>query len=297
VLLILGLVAWLIVGFGLRPLDRIGRTADAIAGGDLSRRVEPEDKRTEIGRLGIALNRMLEALESSFSERHAIERRLRRFLADASHELRTPLTSIRGYAELYRTGAANNPAAVERSMERIEQEAARMGTLVEDMLSLARLDELRESERKPVDLAAIARDALDDARAAAPDRTITLNASAPQMVLGDADQLHQVLTNLTANALAHTPAGSAIEISVFTDDDPGYLRLELRDHGAGLPSENGSELFERFSRGAKGRERSTGGAGLGLAIVDEIVRAHGGRVSAENAEGGGARFSVWLPAA
>ena len=207
VLLALVASAWIVIRVGLRPLDRIGRIAGAIAAGDLSRRVSPATERTEVGRLGIALNAMLRQIERAFRERRASEERLRRFLADASHELRTPLQSIRGYAELFRIGAAREPADVEKAMRRIEQEAARMGMLVEDLLTLARLDELPEPRRDPVDLVELARDAADDARAAAPARPIELHADGAPAVLGDVDQLRQVVSNLVRNALVHTPKG------------------------------------------------------------------------------------------
>ena len=196
VLLALGAGAWWIVRVGLRPLDAIGATAGAIAAGDLGRRVEPAEPRTEVGRLGLSLNAMLARLEQAFAERRASEERLRQFLADASHELRTPLASIRGYAELFRIGAAARPEDVEKAMTRIEEESARMGVLVEDLLALARLDEVRERIREPVDLAALAADAVDDARAVAPEREITLDAADAVVVDGDPGQLRQVLANL-----------------------------------------------------------------------------------------------------
>jgi two-component system, OmpR family, sensor kinase len=292
VLVVLGLVSWVVVRIGLLPLDRIGHTAGAIAGGDLSHRVESTDPRTEVGRLGISLNAMLDRLERAFGEREASEDRLRRFIADASHELRTPLASIRGYAELFRMGAARSPADVGKSMRRIEEEAARMGVLVEDLLTLARLDEVREAEHVPVDLSALARDAVDDARATAPDREISLDGHAAR-VSGDPHQLRQVLANLLRNALMHTPAGTPIEVSVAAG--PEEARLQVRDHGPGLPTDDADELFERFWRAEGGRERGKGGAGLGLAIVAGIVDAHGGRVSAANAADGGAVFTVRLP--
>ena len=214
VLLAIAGLAWWIVRLGLRPLDRIGDTAGAIAGGDLSHRVSPADERTEVGRLGLALNRMLTRLEDAFAERRASEDRLRTFLADASHELRTPLVSIRGYAELFRLGAAADPAELEKAMRRIEDEAARMGVLVEDMLTLARLDEVQTAEREDIDLTEIARDAVSDAVVSAPEREITLLADAPVIVHGDRNGLRQVLGNLVGNALAHTPAGTPIEVSV-----------------------------------------------------------------------------------
>jgi two-component system OmpR family sensor kinase len=292
VLALLGVFAWIIVRVGLLPLDRMGHTAAAIAGGDLSHRVETTDPRTEVGRLGSSLNAMLDRLEEAFAEREASQGRLRAFIADASHELRTPLASIRGYAELYRMGAARSDADVEKAMRRIEDEGARMGVLVEDLLTLARLDELRETPHVEVDMAKLARDAVDDTRATAPERDVSLHVERPATVLGDADQLRQVLANLLRNALVHTPAGTPIEVSVT----PG-VRVEVRDHGPGLPTDDADALFERFWRAEGGRERGKDGAGLGLAIVAGIVSAHGGSVSAENASGGGARFVVELPAA
>jgi two-component system, OmpR family, sensor kinase len=299
VLLVLGVVAWLVVRVGLLPLDRMGRTAGAIAGGDLSARVDSTDPRTEVGRLGIALNRMLERLEGAFAQRQASEDRLRRFLADASHELRTPLASIRGYAELFRMGAAGEPADAQRAMRRIEEEATRMGVLVEDLLTLARLDEVARAPHVPVDLRALAADAVDDARATAPQRTISLDvdATGPATVLGDADQLRQVLANLLRNALVHTAPGTPVEVSVGEAGAGAEVRVGVRDHGAGLPAGPPDALFERFWRAEGGRERGRDGAGLGLAIVAAIVDAHGGRVSAGDTPGGGARFDVALPAA
>jgi two-component system OmpR family sensor kinase len=294
VLLILAAVAWVVVRVGLLPLDRIGNTADRIAGGDLSHRVTPTDPRTEVGRLGVALNAMLDRLEEAFAERQASEDRLRQFIGDASHELRTPLASIRGYSELHRMGAAREPAEVEKAMRRIEDEAARMGVLVEDLLTLARLDEVAEAPHVEVDVAGLARDAVDDARATAPDRDVDLQSNGPAIVLGDAHQLRQVLGNLLRNALVHTPAGTPVQVSVANARDE--VRIEVRDHGDGLPTADTDALFERFWRAEAGRERGKGGAGLGLAIVVGIVTAHGGRVEARNAPGGGASFVVQLPA-
>jgi two-component system, OmpR family, sensor kinase len=295
VLLALAALAWWVIGLGLRPLDRMGATAGAIAAGDLTRRVSPATERTEVGRLGLALNGMLAQIEKAFAEREASESRLRRFLADASHELRTPLSSIRGYAELYRLGAANDTAATEKSMRRIEEEAARMGVLVEDLLALARMDEPRDQVREPVELRTLARDAIDDSRAVAPDRSISLEANGPAVVLGDRDELRKLVANLMRNALVHTPAGTPIEVRV--DGSAAEAVLEVRDHGPGLPEGNPSELFERFWRAEPGRERGRGGAGLGLAIVSAIVAAHGGSVTAADADGGGASFVVRLPSA
>ena len=295
VLLLLAGASWVLVRIGLRPLDRIGETAGAIAAGDLSRRVEHPSPKTEIGRLGVALNAMLGRLERAFAEREASEGRLRQFLSDASHELRTPLASIRGYAELFRIGAARGPADTEKAMGRIEDEAARMGVLVEDLLTLARLDEVRDAATDEVDLAELAADAAADARAMDPDRRIEAIGDAPAVVLGDADQLRQVLANLLRNALVHTPPGTPVEITTR----PGTERvtLDVRDHGPGLPTDEADALFERFWRAEAGRERGRAGAGLGLAIVAGIVEGHGGFVHAGNAEGGGAVFTVTFPAA
>jgi two-component system, OmpR family, sensor kinase len=295
VLLVLGFAAWGVVRVGLLPLDRMGHTAGAIAGGDLSHRVASTDPRTEVGRLGIALNAMLDRLESAFTARKASEDRLRQFLADASHELRTPLASIRGYAELFRMGAARDPADVAKAMRRIEEEAARMGVLVEDLLMLARLDEVADAPHTELDLGRLVADAADDARATAPDREIASAVDGETTVLGDAHQLRQVLANLMRNALVHTPAGTPIELSAARSD--GEVRIEVRDHGPGLPTGNPAELFERFWRSEGGRKQGRGGAGLGLAIVAGIVDAHHGRVEARNAPDGGASFVVHLPAA
>ncbi len=296
VLLILGVLSWLLVRVELRPLERIGRTADAIAAGDLSRRVDVAHEHSEVGRLGLALNAMLARLEGAFAERQASEDRLRRFLADASHELRTPLASIRGYAELFRIGAAREPEDVEKAMRRIEDESARMGALVEDLLMLARLDEVREQGAEPVDLAALVDDAVADARAVDPDRPIRAGGDEDGVVvLGDRDQLRQVLANLVRNALVHTPPGSPVEVDAGSSE--AGIAVRVRDHGPGLPGVDSEELFGRFWRAEGGRERGRAGAGLGLAIVEAIVRAHGGSVRAENAAGGGAVFTVLLPCA
>ena len=295
VLAALAALAWWLVRVGLRPLDRIGATAGAIAAGDLSRRVSPATQRTEVGRLGLALNAMLGRLERAFAERQASEDRLRTFLADASHELRTPLASIRGYAELFRMGATRSEQDTSKAMRRIEEEAARMGVLVEDLLTLARLDEVRDRIREDVDVNRLAGDAVDDARATAPDRQIDLRSDGAAVVVGDPHQIRQVLANLLRNALVHTPPGTPVEVGVGRDGDS--VRLEVRDHGPGLPTLNDDTLFERFWRAEAqhGRGRGRAGAGLGLAIVAGIVHAHGGEVHADNAPGGGARFVVRLP--
>jgi len=295
VLVALGIVAALLVRLGLRPLDRMATTAGTIAGGELSQRVTPATARTEVGRLGLALNAMLDRLEDAFARRQESEDRLRRFLSDASHELRTPLASIRGYAELFRMGAATEPADVDKAMRRIEDEAARMGVLVEDLLALARLDELRDRDREQVDLAEVARDTVDDARATAPEREFALEAAAGATVLADPHEIRQVLGNLLRNAIVHTPPGTPVRVTVEREGDE--VRVRVRDHGPGLPVDDADALFDRFWRAEGGRERGKAGAGLGLAIVAGIVEAHRGHVQAANAPDGGACFTVLLPAA
>ena len=295
VILALIVLGWFVIGVGLRPLARIGRVASEIAGGDLSRRVSPAETRTEVGRLGLSLNEMLSQIERAFRDRSESEERLRHFLADASHELRTPLSSIRGYAELFRLGAADDPATLKRAMTRIEAEAARMGVLVEDLLLLAQLDQMSQTRRVRVDLHELAEHAADDARVVAPEREITLDSDQPVEVMGDPDRLRQLLANLLRNAVIHTPPASPIELSIRAER--GGAVLEVRDHGPGLPPEAGDRVFERFWRTEGGRTRGPGGAGLGLAIVRAIVVAHGGQVRAWNADGGGAVFQVELPLA
>jgi two-component system, OmpR family, sensor kinase len=293
----LAVMAWSVVGLGLLPLNEIGRTADAIAEGDMSRRVKQIDERTEIGQLGKALNKMLGRIESAFAERKESEDRLRRFVADASHELRTPLTSIRGYAELFRRGAADRPEDLATAMRRIEQEAARMGVLVEDLLLLARLDQGRPLESAPVDLSRLAADAVADARAVSPESEILLSNGAPVMVLGDELRLRQVAANLLSNAEVHTPPGTVVKVTVDAYGD--RARLVVSDDGPGLPPGLSDEVFERFFRVDKARSRATGGgAGLGLSIVAAVAEAHGGSVRLENGRetgGKGATFVVELP--
>ena len=289
------LLALLIIRFGLRPLQRMGGVAADIAAGDLTRRVEPATPKTEIGRLGLALNGMLSQIEAAFAERTESNNRLRRFIADASHELRTPLTSIRGYSEMLRRGAGESPSDAELARRRIEEESVRMSTLVDDMLLIARLDQGRPLERKPVDLQSIAADTADDARAVAPKREITMTAPGPVVVEGDDLRLRQVLGNLVRNALVHTPQSTAIEISVATVDSVG--RMSVADHGPGLQPDEMERIFEPFFRADPSRSRDSGGAGLGLSIVNAVVTAHGGHVRVKETSGGGATFEVELPLA
>jgi two-component system OmpR family sensor kinase len=295
VLAAIAILALLIIRIGLRPLQKMGGVAADIAAGDLTKRVEPATANTEIGRLGLALNGMLSQIEAAFAERTESNNRLRRFIADASHELRTPLTSIRGYSEMLRRGADKSPTDAELARRRIEEESVRMSTLVDDMLLIARLDQGRPLERKPVDLQAIAADAANDARAVAPQRHITLTAPGPVVIEGDDLRLRQVVGNLVRNALVHTPQQSAIEIGVSTVNGSGMM--SVIDHGPGLEGGDMARIFEPFFRADPSRSRDSGGAGLGLSIVSAVVTAHGGKVNVRKTSGGGATFEVELPLA
>jgi two-component system, OmpR family, sensor kinase len=235
----------------------------------------------------------MQQIESAFAARAASEGRLRRFVGDASHELRTPLTSIRGYAELFRRGAADRPEDLAKAMRRIEEEANRMGSLVDDMLLLARLDQGRPLERQPVDLTRITRDAVDDARAVAPDRPIDFSSNGAVFVPGDEARLRQVLGNLLQNANRHTPADTPVHVRVINTDDEAII--EVADEGPGMPTEDAGRVFERFWRSDPSRTRTSGGAGLGLAIVAAIANAHGGRAEVQSAPGTGSTFRVHLP--
>jgi signal transduction histidine kinase len=309
VLTLLGAAGYLLVRNSLRPLREVERTAQAIAAGDLSQRVPMGDDRTEVGRLSAALNGMLSRIETAFLAQQASEEqartsenRMRRFVADASHELRTPLTSIRGFAELYRQGAVATPDDTRRLMQRIEAEGARMGLLVEDLLLLARLDQQRPLTITPVDLAAVAGDAVHDARAVQPDRPIALHLDDSltdvPVVLGDEGRLRQVVGNLVGNALTHTPPDARVTVSLAEEaEHPGMVVLRVADRGPGLAPGDAARVFERFYRAdaSRTREEGAGGTGLGLAIVASLVAAHGGSVEVLTAPGEGATFVVRLP--
>jgi two-component system OmpR family sensor kinase len=293
VLLLLGLAADALVRLGLRPLTRMETTAGRIARGDFARRVHTSNPHTEPGRLAGAMNVMLDRLESEIAARTESESRMRRFLADASHELRTPLTSVRGFAELHRRGGGDT----DEMMRRIEDAAARMGVLVNDLLTLAQLDEERPLDLRPVDLLEVAADTIRDARARVPGRQVRLAGLGDQLVpvsvVGDEERLRQVVANLVGNALAHTPPDASVTVSVGRSE--GQAVLEVADTGPGVPPEHVPHLFDRLYRVGQGRSRAGGGAGLGLAIVAAIVRAHHGRVDLDTAPGEGARFRVLLP--
>ncbi|MCB0972875.1 MAG: HAMP domain-containing histidine kinase, partial [Acidimicrobiales bacterium] len=295
VLAAVGVGTWLLLRRGLRPLEQMADTATEITAGDLSQRVDAPTDATEVGRLGLALNTMLDGIEDAFHEREATERRLRQFLADASHELRTPLTSIQGFAELHRLGTA--PSATrdrvdpDVAMARIEQESHRMRLLVEDLLLLARLDEPRRITTEGVDLAIVAAEACDAAAASGAANPITLDADGPVVVDGVGEHLHRALLNLLTNAVRHTPTGTPIEVTVSGTDDHG--RVKVRDHGPGLDDDALAHALDRFWQADPAR--SGAGSGLGLAIVASIAVEHGGTLQATNASDGGAAFELILP--
>ena len=322
VLALLGALAAFVVRLGLRPLTEMEQLAADISAGNLSGRVPGTDTHTESGRLGGALNLMLERIEAEVSARTASEQRLRQFVADASHELRTPLTSIRGFAELYRRGGAPPGPQLDETMSRIEGEAGRMAVLVEDLLLLARLDQQRPPRLKPVDLLEIAADTIRDAHARVPDRPVRLSGLRedadtfePATVLGDEHGLRQVATNLVSNALQHTPAQARVTVRVgrLADLPRGSTLvrsgpvtapagvplavLEVSDNGPGVPAIHAARVFERLYRADSSRTRGNGGgSGLGLSIVAAIVHGHGGWVELDATAGGGATFRVVLPA-
>ena len=283
-----------VVRLGLRPLSAIGSTAALIAEGDLSRRVERAEPRTEVGRLGLALNTMLGQIESAFRAREESEATLRRFVADASHELRTPLSAVRAYAELFERGASERPEDLARSLEGIARESERMSVLVDDLLLLARLDEGRPLEREPVELDEVVGEAVETARTVEPGRSVALTAE-PARVVGDRDRLRQIVDNLLANVRAHTPPDALVEVRVGREN--GSAVVEVADTGPGIHGEDASRVFERFFRTDTSRARANGGVGLGLSIVAAVAEAHGGRVSVDSQPGEGATFRIALPLA
>lgn len=289
------MLVWLLIRRELQPVDRMVDTAVAIAAGDLSQRVSDANPRTELGRLGSALNDMLHQIEEAIRIRTASEERLRRFIGDAAHELRTPLTSVRGYAELHRQGAIPDQTGVTKAMSRIEAEAGRMARLVDEMLLLARLDQQRGLEQRPFDLGALVNEAVTDFRVVAPDRPVTESIAEPITVVGDRPQLRQVLDNLLANARIHTPSGTPVHVSLTGDGSD--VRLAVTDQGAGIPVADQPRIFERFWRADPARSRSRGGSGLGLTIVATIVAAHRGTITVESQPGQGTTFVVRLPSA
>ena len=304
-----GMLAYVAVRRSLRPLVTVERTAEAIAAGDLSVRVPSPPPGTEVGSLATSFNAMVDQFEAAYgaqqrseAQARASEDRMRRFVADASHELRTPLTSIRGFAELFRQGAVTDPEQLAQVMRRIEDEAARMGLLVEDLLLLARLDEARPLQRRPVDLLQVAGDVVRAAVAAhGAHHVIRLHVPAGgsvPVVIGDDARLHQVLGNLVANAVAHTPDGTTVDVDVQVAR--GVATLQVRDDGPGMTEQVSARVFERFYRVDGSRTRThpaATGSGLGLSIVAALVAAHGGTVEVQSRPGAGSSFTVRLPTA
>jgi two-component system OmpR family sensor kinase len=284
-----------VITVGLRPLANVEATAELIAEGDLTARLPDVKPNTEVGRLVSTLNTMLGRIEESFSARLESESKLRRFVADASHELRTPITAIRGFAELHRQGAVTGEEKTRELIGRIENESKRMGSLVEDLLLLARLDQSREMKSEPVDLVKILSDAVASARAAGPSHKVNFDGQSEEIyTLGDSDRIHQVVANLLANARTHTPAGTIIDVSVKQDLDG--VRIRIADNGPGLSTADQSRIFERFYRADASRVRTDGeGTGLGLSIVDAVMRAHAGLVSVDSELGKGAVFTLFFP--
>jgi len=303
VFLIIGGVALLFIAFasrqvikiGMKPLKKMEITAEKIAAGDLSARLENFEPDTEVGRLSTSLNQMLSRIEESFAARAESENKLRRFVADASHELRTPLTSIRGFAELHRQGAVPEGEKTKELIARIEKESMRMGSLVEDLLMLARIDQSRELVIADVELSNLIKEAVSSAQAAMPDHPITSDIAYDVHTQGDADKIYQVVTNLLANARAHTAAGTPIHVSTYSTEDGSYVTVA--DKGPGLSVADQARIFERFYRVDSSRQRSSSdGSGLGLSIVDEVMKAHGGTVSVASEPGNGATFTLHFKA-
>jgi two-component system OmpR family sensor kinase len=293
VMLVVALVVLRVIRVGMRPLDDIAEVASAIGHGDLSRRVRPARPNTEIGRLSGALNTMLVQIQTAFAQRQASEERLRRFVADASHELNTPIATIRGYAELFRHGADSRPDDLALAMRRIESEATRMGQLVNELLTLVKLDEGRPLERERVDLARLATEAVADSLAIGPDHPLAVEVTGEVVVSGDDARLRQLLTNLLSNVRRHTPAGTRTVVRVTGTGEE--VSVEVADDGPGMTVEDCERVFERFYRTATTRSRQRSGSGLGLAIVASIAAAHGGTAAVTSTAGVGTTFTVRLP--
>lgn len=294
-LFLIAIAARQVIRISLKPLEDVEETAELIAAGDLSARLPDAKPDTEVGRLVTSLNQMLTRIEESFAIKEESENKLRRFIADASHELRTPLTAIRGFAELHRQGAVPNGEQTKELLGRIENESVRMGTLVEDLLLLARLDQSRQIEMKPVNLSKVVSECVASAQAAGPSHPITISATTDEaFALGDETRIFQVITNLLTNARVHTPIGTSIEVILSQSDDG--VAISVIDHGNGLAQDDQAKIFERFFRIDPSRQRnSSEGSGLGLSIVDAVMRAHNGRVSVTSEQGKGSTFTLFFP--
>lgn len=289
------LAAWIITRRGLRVVDHMVADAEHVATGNLGHRITAADPRTEMGRLSLALNRMVSRLTDAITQRDRQHERLRQFVADAGHELRTPLTAIGGYVQLYESGATPQGEKLDRAMSRIGSENARLAKLVDDLMVLSRLDEEVGGDRELVELSQLAQDAVDDAEVADPTHPVTLHAREAITVVANEGQLRQVLVNLLTNARVHTPQGTPIDVSVAQGD--GWAIMRVADHGPGIPAEHRQKVFDRFYRADASRSRATGGSGLGLSIVSSIVAAHGGEIRLDSEPGEGTSIEVRLPVA
>lgn len=298
-----GLSIWLTIAQALRPLREVERTAKLVASGDLSQRLIERPGKTEIARLNRSLNTMLDSLEDSVSSRNKTLGQMRRFVADASHELRTPLVSVRGYAELYRKGALKKKSEVQEAMQRIESEAIRMSSLVESLLTLARLDENQQLDAKKVDMIELVHSVIKGSSAT--DKKLSLSVlslsgaklAKDEKIYAEINesQIRQVLVNLIENAKRFSSNKSSIEVGVGQKTEDEVI-IEVIDHGEGIPKQLRDKIFERFYRADNSRNRETGGTGLGLAIVKEIVLLHKGRIEVRDTPQGGATFRIKLPA-
>jgi two-component system, OmpR family, sensor kinase len=291
VILLIGLGVFAVLRRGLRPIEAMARQADRISGGDLTDRVTAHDPRSEVGRLGAALNEMLARIEADVHEREASQLQTRRFFADASHELRTPLASLRANAELYQQGALGTPDDLDEVMDRIASETRRMGRLVDDMLRLARLGQAPGQSRQPVDVTAVVTGCADRVRVADPARAWQVRVDAGLATVGDEDLIRRAVDNLLMNVLVHAPGEAAGSITAARDDD--LVVIEVSDDGPGVPPDKLPHIFERFYRAGAGSDRP--GAGLGLAIAAEIASTHGGTARAAAAGPRGLRITLALP--
>lgn len=285
-------VAWWLVGVGLAPLTRLTHDTRGLGGAGSGDRVRVPQPDTEVGELGQAMNTLLDDVDVAFEERAATEARLRLFVADASHELRTPIAAVSAYAELFELGAEHRPADLRRAMTGIRAESRRMGALTEDLLTLARLDEVGPGSAETVAIDEVVAEAVAAARLLDPDRPITTDL-APAVVTGDRIALRQVVDNLLSNVRLHTPAGTLVEVSTAAGPDSG--NVTITDHGPGVDDGDLTTMFDRFWRADRARSRASGGSGLGLAIVAATVTRHRGTVIASHTPGGGLTITVSLP--
>lgn len=295
VLLLVGVVSRVAIRVSMKPLTAVEGTAEAIAGGDLSARLPDAKPDSEVGRLTASLNRMLSRIEESFAVQRRSEEKLRRFVADASHELRTPLTAIRGFAELHRQGAITGEEKTRELVGRIESESKRMSALVEDLLTLARLDQARAIAHDAVDIKQLIEEAVQAVKASAPNANISMDIPTEEaFIIGDSVKVYQAILNLAVNAAIHTPEGTPITISLLVRDED--TQIKVQDLGPGLTPEQQSRVFERFYRVDQSRTRAgTEGSGLGLSIVQAIMDAHEGRVDIDSELGRGTTFTLTFP--